>query len=139
MALGSQLNIDVCSFSRLVRLSVAQSALLASGQMMLKVAVADQPDFSLTTEFLRGLLSNGWWIVSLLIVTAASLMWLRILRNFPLSLAYPMASLTYVFALVFSVLILGEPASWNRWLGVGLIIAGCFFVTGGDSRQCNSV
>jgi undecaprenyl phosphate-alpha-L-ara4N flippase subunit ArnE len=51
-----------------------------------------------------------------------------ILKHFPLSMASPMVSLSYVFALIFSVVFLHEAVAWNRWLGVVLIMVGCIFV-----------
>lgn len=43
-------------------------------------------------------------------------------------MAYPMASMGYVFALVFAVIFLHETVAWNRWIGVALIMLGCVFV-----------
>lgn len=51
-----------------------------------------------------------------------------ILKHFPLNMAYPMASLSYVFAMVFAVIFLHESVAWNRWLGVALIMLGCVIV-----------
>ena len=39
-----------------------------------------------------------------------------------------MASMRYVFALIFAIVFLHETVSWNRWLGVALIMVGCVFV-----------
>ena len=51
-----------------------------------------------------------------------------ILKHFPLNMAYPMASLSYVFAMVFAFIFLHESVAWNRWLGVALIMLGCVIV-----------
>lgn len=43
-------------------------------------------------------------------------------------MAYPMASMSYVFALLFAIIFLHETVAWNRWLGVAFIMIGCVFV-----------
>ena len=45
-------------------------------------------------------------------------------------MAYPLASISYVIALVFAAVFLHETVAWNRWLGVALIMTGCFFAAG---------
>jgi multidrug transporter EmrE-like cation transporter len=51
-------------------------------------------------------------------------LWLIILSDVPLSLAYPMVSLGYVLVVVASMVLLGESVSATRWLAVLLICAG---------------
>jgi hypothetical protein len=49
----------------------------------------------------------------------------------PLSLAFPLASLSYCGVLLASRFVLGEAVSRRRWLGVGLITAGVAIVCAG--------
>ncbi|GBF78096.1 hypothetical protein PA598K_06701 [Paenibacillus sp. 598K] len=59
----------------------------------------------------------------------ATLLWLAVLSRLPLSSAYPMQSLAYVFGLIVAWLLLGEAIPANRWLGTGLILAGVLVVS----------
>jgi undecaprenyl phosphate-alpha-L-ara4N flippase subunit ArnE len=54
--------------------------------------------------------------------------WLFVLSRLPLSLAYPLASLSYCGIALASRAILKEPVSPRRWLGTGLIAAGAAIV-----------
>jgi multidrug transporter EmrE-like cation transporter len=44
------------------------------------------------------------------------------------SLAYPLVSLGFVLTMLFGVQWLGEPFSWQRLAGCGLIVAGVFLL-----------
>lgn len=112
----------------LLLLAIIQSAALAVGQLTLKLALQRMPAFSWTAQFWLDLLTNWWFAASGLLFGGASLLWMYILKHWPLSQAYPMASLGYIIALVLAAVWLHEDVSWNRWLGVALIMAGCIFV-----------
>lgn len=113
---------------QLIILSLIQSVMLAFGQLTLKLALARMPEFSWTARFWGDLLTNWWFLVCGILFGGASVLWMYILRHFPLNMAYPMASMSYVIALVFAIVFLHETVAWNRWLGVGLIMVGCIFV-----------
>lgn len=113
---------------RLLGLSVVQSVLLSIGQMTLKIALERMPQFSWTAAFGLDLLTNWWFMFSGILFAGASILWMYILKHFPLGMAYPMASMSYVFALIFATVFLHETVAWNRWIGVALIMAGCIFV-----------
>ena len=113
---------------RLILLSVIQSVMLSLGQLTLKWALMKMPSFSWTFSFWRELLTNWWFMACGILFGGASLLWMYILKHFPLNMAYALTSLSYVFALVFSLLFLHETIAWNRWMGVALIMIGCVFV-----------
>lgn len=73
-----------------------------------------------TSPFVLGGLT--FYVVSLLI-------WLVVLSKVNLSLAYPLISISYVLVLLVSWLFLNEAIPAVRWIGVGLIIAGVFFIS----------
>lgn len=102
--------------------------MLSFGQLTLKLALAKMPTFAWTTRFWLDMLTNWWFLVCGILFGGASVLWMYILKHFPLNMAYPMASLSYVFALVFAIVFLHETVAWNRWLGVALIMIGCIFV-----------
>lgn len=109
---------------------MVQSAMLAFGQMALMLALERIGVFSWTWKFWGDLATNWWLSLSGILCGGAMVLWMYILRKFPFSQAYPMGSLSYIFAMVIAVLVLGETVSWNRWLGVGLVVLGCMFVAG---------
>lgn len=113
---------------QLIGLSIIQSVMLSLGQLTLKLALAKMPAFGWTARFWGDLLTNWWFLACGLLFGGASVLWMYILKHFPLSMAYPMASMSYVIALVFAVVFLHESIAWNRWVGVALIMIGCIFV-----------
>jgi undecaprenyl phosphate-alpha-L-ara4N flippase subunit ArnE len=52
-----------------------------------------------------------------------------ILRNYPFSQAYPLSSLAYVFGMIAALWLFDEHISLTAWIGVLLIMAGCYLVT----------
>ena len=113
---------------QLLGLSAIQSIMLSFGQLTLKLALERMPSFSWKPAFWFDMLTNWWFLICGLLFGGASVLWMYILRHFPLNMAYPMASLSYVFAMIFAILFLHETVPWNRWIGVALIMAGCVFV-----------
>lgn len=113
---------------QLIGLSVIQSIMLAVGQLTLKIAMGKMPAFSWSTAFWGDLLTNWWLLLCGIMFGGASVLWLYILKHFPLSMAYPLASISYVVALIFAIFVLHETVTWNRWVGVALIMTGCIFV-----------
>lgn len=113
---------------QLIGLSVIQSIMLSFGQLTLKLALERMPSFSWTSIFWVDLLTNWWFMLCGILFGSASLLWMYILKHFPLNMAYPMASMSYIFALIFAIVFLHETVAWNRWLGVALIMIGCVFV-----------
>lgn len=113
---------------QLIGLSIIQSVMLSFGQLTLKLALERMPQYSWASEFWLSLLTNWWFMLCGILFGSASLLWMYILKHFPLNMAYPMASMSYIFALVFAIVFLHETVSWNRWLGVAFIMIGCVFV-----------
>jgi undecaprenyl phosphate-alpha-L-ara4N flippase subunit ArnE len=102
--------------------------MLSFGQLTLKLALEKMPAFAWTAKFWGSLLTNWWFLLCGILFGGASLLWMYILKHFPLSMASPMVSMSYVFALLLSVFVLHEAVAWNRWVGVAFIMIGCIFV-----------
>lgn len=58
----------------------------------------------------------------------ATLCWLVILSQTPLSLAYPFISLSYILVVLMGKYIFDERVTWLSWVGLGLICIGVFLV-----------
>lgn len=114
---------------QLLILSTIQALLLSFGQLTLKLALARMPVFAWTWEFWSDMLTNWWFLACGLLFGGASLLWIYILKHFPLNMAYPLASLSYVIAIILAVIFLHESVPVTRWIGVALIMIGCIFIS----------
>ena len=112
----------------LIFLSVCQSVCLAVGQVLLKIALKQMGVFSWTWQFFKGALTNWWFLATGVLMTASTLIWFYILRHFSLSSAYPMTCMSFVFGMLAAWLFLGETIPATRWIGVGFVIIGVFFI-----------
>jgi drug/metabolite transporter (DMT)-like permease len=63
-------------------------------------------------------------LLGIAIYGVATVVWLYVLSRLPLSLAYPLQSLAYVFALLIAFFLFKEGIPVNRWIGAAVILAG---------------
>lgn len=113
----------------LILLSVIQCMALSVGQVTLKIALERMPSFGWTSRFwVEGVFLNWWLLASGLLFGGGSLLWMYILRHYPLSIAYPLSSLSFVIATVLAVVVFQEAIPFTRWIGVFMIMAGCALV-----------
>ena len=75
--------------------------------------------------------STGWkryrspWVAGWLVSFAiATLLWLLALAHLDISFAYPLVGTGYVLVVLLAAAFLGEEIKWQRWVAVGVIIAG---------------
>ncbi|MCQ2974071.1 MAG: EamA family transporter [Bacteroidales bacterium] len=113
---------------KLLSLSLIQSAFLAFGQVFLKIAMKNAPKFVFTWTCIKDYLTNWNLLFSGICMGLATLLWFYILRHFEFSIAYPLISFSYVFGMIASVLIFKENIPTTRWIGLGLIVSGTFFL-----------
>lgn len=71
-----------------------------------------------------------WLALSVLLLGCAMLLWLLVLQRIPVSVAYPMLSLNFIFITFAARFIWHEPVSLRHWLGVVLIIVGISILGG---------
>lgn len=114
---------------KILSFALLQSALLASGQVFLKYALMRMRPFGWTWDFWGSLLVNWQFAVCGVCFLLASLLWMYMLKVFPLSVAYPLSSLSYVFGMVAAILVFHESVPATRWIGVGLIMIGCWVIS----------
>jgi drug/metabolite transporter (DMT)-like permease len=111
-------------------LSLALSILLAtSGQLLLKagmdaagVEVALQP--AALWELIKTVLGSWRLLGGFVLFGLSSVFWLTALSRVPLSVAYPIVSLSYVLILATAWVLLGERPSLVTWSGALLVMAG---------------
>ena len=79
-------------------------------------------------QFFIRLLTNWWFLGCRL------MLWHRhhivdvYIKELPFSMAYPMISLSYVFGMFAAILFFHEQVPLTRWIGVLLIMGGCFLI-----------
>lgn len=113
---------------KLLFLVALQSLLLSGGQVLLKLAMAQLPSFSWTWSYFRQLLTDWWLLACGISFGIATALWLYILKHFPLSQAYPLTALAYVFGMVAAIVFFGEHVPLVRWIGTFLIVGGCMLI-----------
>ena len=113
----------------LLPLALIQSALLAMGQVMLKLGLLRMEPFGWNPTFWRSFLLNWQFALSGICFASASLLWMYIIKNYPLSTAYPLVSLSFVFGMIAAMIFFHEQVDLYKWIGVVLIIAGCYLIS----------
>ena len=114
--------------ARLLLLILIQSVALTAGQVMMRLALQAMGTVSFSWTFIHAQLLNFWWLGCGVAFVAAGLLWMYILKHYPFSVAYPMASVCYVFGMISAIFVFHEHVSLTQWLGVLLIMGGCFLI-----------
>ena len=107
---------------------LASSMLLAIlGQFFLKKGVLASTLTPSIESILKTLLSP-LILLGLIIYGASAIIWLFVLQRFPLSVAYPALSLTYIVVVAISVVLLKEPVTPSKVVGLLFIVIGVYFL-----------
>ncbi len=98
------------------------------GQIVLKWrinGVGDLPD-ALTEKiiFLIKLLFDPWIFSGFFAAFVASFFWMATMTKFDISFAYPFMSAAFVLVFVLSVFLFQETVSWQKIVGLLLIVSG---------------
>lgn len=70
-----------------------------------------------------------WLVLSAASLGIAMFIWLRVLQQLPLSVAYPMISLNFVIVALCARYLFREPTDKQHWIGTGLILLGIFLMS----------
>ena len=74
--------------------------------------------------FLIKLLFDPWIFSGFVAAFIASLFWMAAMTKFDISYAYPFMSSAFVLVFLLSVILFHEPITWQKIIGLLLIIAG---------------
>ena len=98
------------------------------GQIVLKWrinGVGSLPEnFMEKVLFIFKLLFDPWILSGFLAAFIASLFWIATMTKFDISYAYPFMSGAFVLVFIFSVFLFQEPVSWQKVIGLILIVFG---------------
>lgn len=109
--------------------------LASAAQLSLKLGVASMPSLDgndlLALWQTEGLGAALWLIAGLACYGLSMLLWIRVLMHLPLSVAYPLLSISYVlvYLVATSWPVWGETATPARSAGIGLIMLGVILVS----------
>lgn len=113
-------------------LLVAMS-LTVTGELLLKNGMNRHGELNVSLDTLVPtavkLFTNPFVLGGFVFVFSGALFWLAVLSRWPLSLAYPLLSISYILGIGASVLLLKEKVSWVQLLGVLVIIVGVYLVS----------
>jgi multidrug transporter EmrE-like cation transporter len=96
--------------------------LIAAGQVLFKLTSATTG--GLNAKGLAGLLLNPLFIAALALYAFGTIVWIFVLKQVPLTIAYSFMGLTFCFVPLLAQLFLGEALTLRYFLGVALIIGG---------------
>jgi multidrug transporter EmrE-like cation transporter len=102
-------------------------AMAVTGQFLFKKGLMGA---SLSFNFLSILkiFSSLFVLAGLVTYGLSTIVWLFVLKDFPLSVAYPSLALTYVIITIISVFFLGESVNNAKILGLLIIIFGVYLI-----------
>ena len=81
-------------------------------------------------DILTEVLGNRWLQAGIATYAVETIVWLRILAEVPISIAFPIASLNFLGVALASRWFLGEVVSGRQWVGAGLVTLGVALVAG---------
>ncbi|MBN9455349.1 MAG: EamA family transporter [Bosea sp.] len=98
------------------------------GQLCLKLGADKLPASGTLREMALAIGRSGWVLAGIATYVAEFFIWLRILAEVPLSIAFPVASLNFLAITFASSILLGERVGTRQWLGACLITCGVVIV-----------
>jgi drug/metabolite transporter (DMT)-like permease len=106
--------------------------LSTTGELLFKIGMNRIGGFEFSPASLRTvlprILMNPFIWFGFIGFGLGAVFWLAVLSRVPLSLAYPILALSYFVVVVEAWLLLHERVTWQRLLGVGIIVAGVVVV-----------
>ena len=96
---------------------------LSAGQILFKMASAT---LNLSPGHFVESFFNPKLLIALVVYLIATVMWLLVLRDSPLRLAYPFAAIAFFLVPIFGWIFLGEGLHWNTFVGAVFIAVGVY-------------
>ena len=113
---------------KLITIALIQSIIIASGQITLKLGLIKFGTFDWTWRFWRTVVLNVPLIASGIMMIVGTLLWMWMVKTFPLSMLLPLQTLGYVLGILASMIIFHENVSYTQWGGMALIMTGCLLI-----------
>jgi len=94
------------------------------GQLSLKLGSHGLEGLAIGPAWFAAAFASGWVWSGLACYSVSFAIWMRILQETPLSIAFPITALVYISVLLASWAALGEAIQPLRWFGVSVIVLG---------------
>ena len=103
----------------------------ATGQIVMKKGMQIYGEVSASSVWgqLIPILKTPQVLIGFICYGVSAILWIAVVSNVDLSLAYPMVSLAYVIVFIASWLLLGEQISALRVVGLLIIVAGVVVIS----------
>lgn len=106
----------------------------AAGQILWKKGMSSLDEINSAKDFAQAktmfnIFTNTYILLGMLFYGLALILWLGAMSTLEISFMYPLLSLGYVVTAVLAFTFLGEQVSSLRWLGIALVVVGCFLIT----------
>src|SRR3954447_10018391 len=127
-----RVKMDAAWWSTFALLMIAM-CLTVTGELLLKHGMNQHGELNVSLDTLvptaLKLFTNPFVLGGFVFVFSGALFWLAVLSRWPLSLAYPLLSISYILGIGASVLILKEKVNAIQIAGVFVIILGVFLIS----------
>ena len=108
---------------KLIIIAIIQSGFLAVAQYYMKVGMDRVGEYSMSWSFFRSFLN--WQLgLSALLYIIGMIIYMFMLKNYKLSVIYPLTSISYIFTMLLAMFFLGEAIPFVRWAGVFFVMLG---------------
>lgn len=101
----------------------------ATGQLCFKKCAHHNNHGTHPLGVIKSSLQNHWMICGVGCFFVDAAIWTIALTKLPLSIAFPAGSVCFVFVALLSAMFLKEQVGRQRWIGIGLILAGVILVS----------
>lgn len=103
--------------------------MMSGGQILFKLAATRGPAMTdLGSAFT--VLTNGITLTALMLYGLATVLWIHLLQQLPLSLAYPFVAAAFVIVPIAAFLLFREPIGLRYMIGAGFIFVGIVIIAG---------
>lgn len=101
-----------------------QSLFLVLSQIFLKKAMQSIEIINFNLSIVFEIIKNIWIYLTFISLGLSGVIWVFVLKRYDFSIAYPMVSISYIFALIMSKYYLHEKINLTMVAGVAIIILG---------------
>lgn len=116
----------------IILLILLTAVLNTAAQLLLKAGMSRIGEFGFAAHnfmpIALKIISSPFILLGLLIYVTSVSLWLLVLSRVPVSIAYPMTSLAYIFNVLGAYIIFGEHINLIQILGIFVIIFGVYLI-----------
>jgi drug/metabolite transporter (DMT)-like permease len=105
----------------------------AAGQILMKTGMRQIGEITNVRQLfdfsnIFSMFTNIYVVIGILCFASMIVLWLAAMSTLNISRMYPLTSLVYVITAIVAFIFLKEDISLLRWVGILMVVAGCFLV-----------